>query len=104
MNTLSHDRPDPTLVRTKVLNFLDHVMLSRRSAADLLGISHSSLVRWAEGTTDPYTWTAEPVLKRIEVLDAEHERVGLYDQLVHMTHAERLEVLKEVLQKHNPNA
>lgn len=104
MNTLAHERPDPAMVRDMLLRFLESVMLSRRSAATLLGVSHSSLVRWADGTADPYTWTAEPVIKRIEVLNEANEKTDLYAQLVHLTHPERLEVLKKVLQQHNPNA
>lgn len=72
-------------------------MLSKRKVAELLGISPSALIRWMEGTTQPYDWTAEQALRRIEWFDQADRETGLYARLDTLTPRERMVELEKVI-------
>lgn len=81
----------------QVTAFFGRVMLSKRNVARLLGISPSALIRWMEGTTQPYEWTAEQALRRIEWFDEADRESGLYARLDTLTPRERMAELEKVI-------
>lgn len=90
------NKASPDVV-TEINRFSSKTLLSKRNISLLLGISPSTLVRWMDDSTEPYSWTAAQVLQRIALFDAEDERSGLYARLVSMTPTERMTALKQVL-------
>lgn len=88
----------PDKVAEEIRLFCNKTLVSKRNNARLLGISPSTLVRWLDGTTEPYDWTARQVLRRIELFDEEDKRNGLYSRLVSMTPRERMAALGKVLE------
>lgn len=77
--------------------FLSTINISVRSASELLGISHTTLIRWLNRESDPYEWSLESVMDRISVFDKENDCTGLYRRITAMTHKERVEELNQAL-------
>ena len=89
-----------TEVVERIRAFRGHVNISLRSASPLLGVSHSTLNRWLEGSAEPYPWTAEAVTRRLDIFDSEDEVSDLYKRMAGMGHKERVETLHQVLIDH----
>lgn len=94
---MTHDNASAEAVE-QVTTFFSRVMLSKRNVAKLLGISPSALIRWMEGSTQPYQWTAEQALRRIEWFDEADRDTGLYAKLDTLTPRERMAELERVIE------
>lgn len=84
-------------VGAEVERLIKDAMISLRGAGVVLGVSHSSLFRWIEGTNRPYRWLADSVLRRIELLREEDTETGLFKRLTAMSHRERVDALVRVI-------
>jgi len=84
--------------------FLCTINISVRSASELLGISHTTLIRWLNRESAPYEWSLEAVMNRIAVFDEENDSTGLYRRSKAMTHKERVEELNQVLIDYSENS
>jgi len=87
-----------TGIVARIDEFRSNVNISLRSASPLLGVSHTTLIRWTEGTAEPYDWMAEAVARRLDIFDQEHDRTGLYAKMAALDTRERVETLHQVLQ------
>lgn len=87
-------------VVNRINRFRSNVNISLRSASPILGVSHTTLIRWIEGMTEPYDWMAEAVSRRLDIFDREHDRSGLYTKMAALDTKERVEVLHQVLHDH----
>jgi len=97
MNTQPAQETTSEYAVKRVIAFHDKVMLSKRAVAVLLGISPAALLRWMDGATHPYQWTAEQALRRIEWFDDADVANGLYARLETLTPKGRMSELQKVI-------
>lgn len=86
-----------------LLAFTEANHLSAASAARVLGVSHSSAARWMamarkqDNKLSVYSWMANPVIEKINKLNAVDAARGTYKAIAGQSPIERVDLLLRIL-------
>lgn len=87
-----------------LVTFTEANHLSAASVARVLGVSHSSAARWlgmarkADNILSVYAWMANPVIEKINKLNAVDAQRGTYKAIAGQPTAERIDLLQRILE------